>query len=132
MTTLLVAAGAVFVATLFVAAVSRGVIGFAVKSPANDETLPGPDTLRYLPQIGYAATGSAGVLAAALTMAAASWLVVRTAVFGRWLAWVGGAAVVVTGIASATLEGVFALPAIFVWVAATSVAMWRTPRARSR
>jgi hypothetical protein len=128
LTTLLVAAGAVFVAMLFVAAVSRGVIGFAVKSPANDETLPGPDTLRYLPQLGYAATGSAGVLAAALTMATTSWLIVRTAVFGRWLAWVGAAAAVVTAIASASLGGVFALPAIFVWAAAASVALWRAPR----
>ena len=46
---------------LFVAAVARGVIGFAVESPVNDESLPGPDTLRYVPQVGYAATGTGGM-----------------------------------------------------------------------
>jgi hypothetical protein len=128
LTTLVVATGAVFVSMLFVAAASRGAIGFAVKSPANDETLPGPDTLRYLPQIGYAVTGTGGLLAVAVTMATTSWLIVRTAVFGRWLAWVGGGASVLVVLANAALAGVYAIPAIHVWAAATSVAMWRAPR----
>src|SRR4029078_9000490 len=51
MTSLVMASGVLFVTMLLVAAVARGVIGFAVKSPASDESLPGPDTLRYLPQI---------------------------------------------------------------------------------
>jgi hypothetical protein len=130
LTALVSASGAVFVAMLFVAAASRGVIGFAVKSPANDETLPGPDTLRYLPQIGYAVTGTGGLLAAALTMATTAWLIVRTAVFGRWLAWVGIAAALLVVLASATLAGVYAIPAVLIWAAATSVAMWRAPRSR--
>jgi hypothetical protein len=46
------------------------VIGFAVESPAHDESLPGPDTLRYLPQIGHAVTGTGAMLAGALAMAA--------------------------------------------------------------
>jgi hypothetical protein len=65
------------------------VIGFAVKSPATDETLPGADTLRHLPQIGYAITGTASPLAIAVTIATSSWLILPTAVFGRWLAWLG-------------------------------------------
>jgi hypothetical protein len=125
LTALAVAAGVVFVAMLFVAAVSRGVIGFAAESPVNDEPLPGPDTLRYLPQIGYTITGTGGLLAAALTMAATSWLVLRTAVFGRWLAWVGIVAALVVVGASAALSGVLAIPALLVWALATSVALWR-------
>ena len=41
LTSLVVASGAVFVAMLLVAAASRGVIGFAVKSPGDNESLPG-------------------------------------------------------------------------------------------
>ena len=65
LTALAVGSGLVFVSLLSVAAAARGVIGFAVESPANNEPLPGPDTLRYLPQIGYAITGTGGLLAAA-------------------------------------------------------------------
>ena len=125
LTALVVVAGVVFVSMLCVAAAARGVIGFAVKSPVNDESLPGPDTLRYLPQIGYAITGTGGLLAAALSIAATSWLIVRTAVFGRWLAWVGAVAVLVVVGAAIALSGVFAIPALLVWTVAVSVAMWR-------
>lgn len=130
LTALVAASGTVFVAMLFVAAASRGVIGFAVKSPLNEETLPGPDTLRYLPQIGYAVTGTGGLLAAAFTMATTSWLILRTAAFGRWLAWVGAAAALVVVIASAVLSAAVAIPAVLIWAAATSVALWRAPRVR--
>lgn len=128
LTTLVVASGVVFVAMLFVAAASRGVIGFAIKSPVGDESLPGPDTLRYLPQTGYAALGAGGLLAAAVAMATTSWLIVRTAVFGRWLAWIGAAAALLIVVASAALSGVIAIPAMLVWALATSAAMWRGAR----
>jgi hypothetical protein len=127
LTTLVAASGAVFVAMLFVAAAARGVIGFAVKSPVNDEVLPGPDTLRYIPQIGYAVTATGGLLAAAVTMGATSWLILRSAVFGRWLAWVGIAAALAIVLASALLAGVLAIPAVLIWAAAASVALWRAP-----
>lgn len=126
LTALVVVAGAVFVAMLFVAAASRGLVAFAVKSPANDESLPGADTLRYAPQLGYAITGTGGVLAAALTIATTSWLTVRTSVFGRWLAWIGAVATLIVIVATALLSGIFAMPAIFVWTLATSLALWRT------
>jgi apolipoprotein N-acyltransferase len=107
---------------LFVAAAARGGIGLAIKSPGDDELLPAADTLRYYPTIGYAALGTGGLLAAGVAMAATSWLIVRTAVFGRWLAWVGAVAAVLVVVASAALVGV---PAMLVWAFATSVAMWR-------
>jgi hypothetical protein len=127
LTSLVVASGAVFVAMLLVAAASRGVIGFAVKSPGDNESLPGADTLRYLPQTGYAALGIGGLLAAAVAMATTSWLIVRTAVFGRWLAWLGAATALVTVVAAAALVGMVAIPAMLIWVLAVSVAMWRSP-----
>ena len=113
LTSLVVASGAVFVALLCVAAASRGLIGFAIK--ANDESLPGPDTLRYMPQTGYAALGAGGLLAAAVAMATTSLLIVRTAVFGRWLAWVGVAAAILVVVANVALAGMLAIPAVLVW-----------------
>ena len=127
LTSLVVASGAVFVAMLLVAAASRGVIGFAVKSPGDNESLPGADTLRYLPQTGYAALGIGGLLAAAVAMATTSWLIARTAVFGRWLAWLGAASALVIVVAAAALVGMVAIPAMLIWVLAVSIAMWRAP-----
>ena len=128
LTSLVVASGVVFVAMLFVAAASRGVIGFAIKSPGDNESLPGADTLRYLPQIGYAALGIGGMLAAAVAIATTSWIIVRTAVFGRWLAWVGALAAILVVVASVSLVGMLAIPAMLVWVVCMSVAMWRGAR----
>jgi hypothetical protein len=128
LTSLAVASGAVFVAMLFVAAASRGAIGVAIKSPGNNESLPGADTLRYVPQVGYAALGAAGLLAAAVAMATTSWLIMRTAVFGRWLAWVGGGGAILVVVANVALVGMLAIPVILVWALATSAAMWRAAR----
>lgn len=128
LTSLVVAGGAVFVAMLFVAAAARGGIGAALKSPGGNELLPGADTLRYFPTIGYTALGAGGLLAAAVAMATTSWLIVRTAVFGRWLAWVGAAAAILVVVANVALAGMLAIPAMLVWALATSVAMWRGAR----
>lgn len=125
LTTLVFASGVAFVAMLFVAAASRGAIAFALKSPGGTEPLPGPDVLRYTPQIGYAALGVGGLLAAAVAMATTSWLIVRTAVFGRWLAWIGAATASLIVVASGALAGMIAIPAMLVWALATSAAMWR-------
>lgn len=125
LTSLVATAGAVFVAMLFVAAAARGGIGFAIKSPVGNESLPGADTLRYFPTIGYATLGAGGLLAAAVAMAAMSWLIVRTAVFGRWLAWVGAVAALAIVLANVALSGVMAIPAMLVWTVATSVVLWR-------
>lgn len=125
---LVVASGGVFVAMLIVAAASRGMIGFALKAPGSKESLPGADTLRYIPQIGYAALGAGGMLAAAVAMATTSWLIVRTGAFPRWLAWVGGVAAILIIAANAALAGMLAIPVMLVWALSTSVAMWRGAR----
>jgi hypothetical protein len=82
-----------------------------------------------VPQAGYAALGAAGLLAAAVAMAATSWLVMRTAVFGRWLAWLGAAAAILVIAANAALVGMVAIPVVLVWALATSAALWRGARA---
>lgn len=126
--TLVGSAGAVFVAMLFVAAAARGVVAFAVESPLNDEALPGADTLRYLPQLGYAITGTAGMSAAALAIAGTSWLVFGTGAFGRWVAWIGAGAIAIVVVASILLSAVVSIPAVCVWAAAVGVALWRDRR----
>ncbi len=125
---LVVASGGVFVTMLIVAAASRGMIGFALKAPGSKESLPGADTLRYIPQIGYAALGAGGMLAAAVAMATTSWLIVRTGAFSRWLAWVGGVAAILIIAANVALAGMLAIPVVLVWALSTSVAMWRGTR----
>jgi len=48
------------------------------------------------------------------------------AVFGRWLAWTGAVAALVVVVACVSLSGVFAIPALLAWGAATSVALRRS------
>ena len=61
-------------------------------------------------------------------MATTSWLILRTAVFGRWLAWIGVAAALLVVAANAALVGMLAIPAVLVWALATSTALWRAAR----
>ena len=68
------------------------------------------------------------LVAAAVAIATTSWIIVRTAVFGRWLAWVGALAAILVVVASFSLVGMLAIPAMLVWVLAVSVAMWRGAR----
>ena len=68
------------------------------------------------------------MLAAAVAIATTSWIIVRTAVFGRWVAWVGAIAALLVVVASVALVGMLAIPAMLVWVLAMSVAMWRGAR----
>jgi hypothetical protein len=125
LTTIAFSAGLMFVATLFVAATARGVIGYALKSPVETQTLPGVDLLRYLPQVSYAVLGLCGLLCASLAMAVTSILAFRTRVFGRVIAWLG--VVCATGLAGASvlLAGMAVIPLLLLWTIATSVGLWR-------
>lgn len=125
LTTIVFSAGVLFVATLFVAAAARGVISYALKSPAAGEPLPSVDLLRYLPQFSYVVLGFCGLLSAALSIAVTSALAFRTRVFGRLLAWLGLACVAVLVVANTMLIGIGAIPAMLVWTVGTSVAFWR-------
>ena len=125
LTTVVFSAGLLFVATLFVAAAARGVVSYAVTSPAAGEPLPGVDLLRYLPQFSYVVLGFCGLLSAALAIAVTSALAFRTRVFGRLLAWLGVVCAAGLVLANIMLIGVGAIPAMLVWTVATSVAFWR-------
>lgn len=114
----------VFVVMLFVSGVARGVIGFATKSHW-PQPVPNVDLLRYLPQLSYAAGGLA-LLAAAVTIATTSWMILGGGVFGRWLAWLGFVVSLVLVVANGALAGVAVIPAMLIWALATSVAMWRS------
>ena len=69
-----------------------------------------------------------GLLAAAVAMETMSWLIVRTAVFGRWLAWLGAAGALVIVVANVALSGMAVIPAVLIWALATSVVLWRAAR----
>ena len=69
---------------------------------------------RVSAEISYAALGAAGLLAAAVAMATTSWLIVRTAAFVRWLAWVGASAAIVVIVANVALVGMLAIPAMLI------------------
>jgi hypothetical protein len=125
LTTVVFSAGLLLVGTLFVAATVRGVVSHAVKSPAGEQPLPGVDLLRYLPQLSYVVLGFCGMLAAALAMAVTSVLAFRTRVFGRVVAWIGVVAALVSVAANGLLVGNIAIPALLLWMVATSVAFWR-------
>jgi hypothetical protein len=124
-TTIVYGAGLLFIGTLFVAASLRGVVPAAVKSPLAEQPLPGPDLLRYLPQLSYALLGFCGLLAAATAMAFTSFIAFRTRVFGRTLAWLGLLCATAIVVANVLLIGVGAIPAMLLWTVAISVALWR-------
>jgi hypothetical protein len=125
LTTIVFSAGLLFVATLFVAATARGLIGYAVKSPAETQPLPGADLLRYLPQISYAVLGLCGMLCASAAAAVTSVLAFRTQAFGRLVAWLGIACATGMCAASVFLVGMLAVPLMLLWTVATSIALWR-------
>jgi hypothetical protein len=126
LTTIVFSAGLLFVGMLFLAATARGVISFAIRTPAGEQPLPSVDLLRYLPQISYVVLGLCGLLSAALAMAVTSVLAFRTGVFGRWLAWLGFVCAAVLVAANVVLLGIAVVPAMLVWTIATSVVLGRS------
>jgi hypothetical protein len=128
LTTVVFSSGLLFVATLFVAATVRGVISHAVKSPAGGQPLPGVDLLRYLPQISYVMLGFCGLLALALAMTVTSVLAFRHGAFGRVVAWGGIVCAAAIVAANALLVGSLAIPAVLLWIVATSMGLARGAR----
>jgi hypothetical protein len=110
LTTIVLSAGLPFVAMLFAAATARGVISYAVKSPAAEEPLSSADLLRYLPQISYVVLGFCGLLSAVLAIAVTSLLPFRTRVVGRLLAWLGLVCAAGLIVANLILIGIGAIP----------------------
>ncbi len=118
------AAGVCFSAAVLIGGSARGLVAHSVKF--GDETLPGPDTLRYVTALWSTIFTLVAIPAAAITLAAASWLVVRSRVMAAWVGWAGFAVAGVIAVATPLLVGPFALPLLMLWVIATSVELWRT------
>jgi hypothetical protein len=122
--TLVLAGGICFAAAVLIAGSARGAIAQSVEF--GDEPLPGPETLRTATVLSMTTFSLVAMPAAAFTLAAASWLIVRTGVMAAWVGWSGlGVAAVIAG-ATAFLVGPYALPLLFLWVTATSIELWRT------
>lgn len=117
------AAGIVFVAMLLAATIALGQVAGAVKF--GNAPLPSADFLRMFPQFGYGLMLLAGGLSAAASVAAASWAILRTGAFARWLGWLGIVCAFIL------LFGVFFMPmiALPIWVLAASIVLWRRPLA---
>jgi hypothetical protein len=120
-------AGLCFAAAVLIGGVARGVIAQSVK--LGDEPLPGPDMLRYMTAFSMATFALVAMPAAAIAVAAASWLIVRLQAMAVWLGWAGAAAAGVVAVATPFLMAPFAAPLIMLWVVAASVELWRTREA---
>lgn len=121
--TLVHSAGLVFVVLLLAAAAPRGAV--AIATEMGDEPLPGVDLLRYLPQVSGLALGLAAGSAAAFSMAAVSVATFNAGGFGRWFGVVSALCALGT-LAFAVLLGPFYMPILWVWLLASSVALWRS------
>ncbi len=121
------ATGICFAAALLIGDSARGVIAYSVKF--GNEPVPGPDTLRYLTSLSTVMVGVVAMPAAAISVGAASWLIVRTRALPRWLGFAGVIVVVGTAAAVATNVGAFASPLLQLWVVAAGFALWRTRNA---
>ena len=130
LTTIVYSAGLLFVGMLFLAATARGVISFAIRSPAGEQPLPSVDLLRYLPQISVCRTRS---LRTSLRCTRDDRDVdtrVQDGVFGRWLAWLGFVCAAALVAANVVLLGIAVVPAMLVWTIATSVVLGRSATTR--
>lgn len=118
------AAGLCFAAAVLIGGTARGLIAQSVKF--SDEPLPGPDTLRYMTAFSMAIFGLVAMPAAAITVGAASWLIIRTRAMAAWLGWAGFVAAAIVAVATAFLMGPLVAPLIMLWVVAASFELWRT------
>jgi hypothetical protein len=120
-------AGLVFVATLSMGSISRGLIAQSVRF--GDDPLPGPDMLRYVTQMSSEAYGLVAMPFATVVVAATSFMVLQSGAMARWIGWLG---LVVTALSAACilmLLGALSTPLIIIWVMAVGTQFLREPRA---
>lgn len=108
-----------------VTAAVRGLAGPLVDT--RGEPLPGVEVLRFMTALNYVLLGQSGMAAFALFVLGASVVVLRTAVLGRWLAYVGLVCAAVMLAAVAAQLGAFATPVAILWSLGLAVALWRAP-----
>lgn len=110
-----------FVVLLLASAAARGVIARALM---NDEPMPGPDTLRYFPQLQYSLM-EVGIMCAGACFLLAAWASKVSGAFPAYLAWTGLVAGVLT-LVGVVLVGPFVIPVVLIWAVVASVAAWRS------
>jgi hypothetical protein len=117
--------GLIFSTTLLVSAALRGVIGHMVK--VDGEPLPGLEVLRYSTALNYNLIGSITMTALGLTILAVSIVILRTAVLGKWLAYVGLVCSTIILLASLLMIGQFTIILSLLWSLCLALAIWRQP-----
>jgi hypothetical protein len=122
-------AGIAFVATFSLGAIARPLIALAFRS--GREPLPGPDTLRYASEFYIAAFGYVSIPFVAMTIAAASLVILQTRALSRVVGWLG---LVVAGLSllmAALGMGPWASPLIFIWAIGASTQLFRARGAQA-
>jgi hypothetical protein len=117
-------AGAV-TAVWLVTGAARATVGHLVDTM--NEPLPDVGVLRFATGFNYSLLGLAGLGVLALCMFAVSIVVVRTGVFGRWLAYVGLTFSTLMLVAVVAQYGAYTTPLAIVWSLCLAVAIWREP-----
>jgi hypothetical protein len=115
--------GGAVTAVWLVTGAARAVLGHLVDTM--NEPLPGVDVLRYSTGFNYTLLGQSGMAVLALCILAVSVVVLRTGVFGRWLAYVGIVCSGVTLAAVIAQFGAFTSPLAILWALCLAVAIWR-------
>jgi hypothetical protein len=101
-------------------ALARGIL-------IDNEPLPGPDLLRYLPQIRYTALGAFALPVAGLLIAATSYLILRHGGLPAWTGWLGVLSVIVILGTTALYIGQYAIPVLMLWVLCVSITVLLRP-----
>ena len=117
--------GGAVTAVWLVTGAARATLGHLVDTM--HEPLPGVDVLRFSTGMNYTLLGQSGMAVLALCILAISVVVLRTAVFGRWLGYVGGVCSAVMIGAVVAQYGAFTTPLAILWALCLSVAIWRQP-----
>jgi hypothetical protein len=125
--TFVMSAGLCFCAALLVGGVARGLIAQSVK--IGDEPLPGPDTLRYVTAFARTMFLLVSMPAAAITVGAAAWGVIRARALASWVGWSGLLVAGVIAVTTPLFVAPLTLPLLLLWIVATSIEIWRTQSA---
>lgn len=122
-------AGLIFVATFSLGAITRPLIALAFRS--GGEPLPGSDTLRYASEFYRVAFGYVSIPFVAVTIAAASLVILQTRALSRVVGWLGLVIASLTLIMVGPGMGPWASPLIFIWVIGASSQLIRARAVRA-
>jgi hypothetical protein len=122
-------AGIAFVATFSVGGITRPLIALMVRS--GSDPLPGPDTLRYASEFYTVAFGYVSIPFVAITIAAASLVILQTSALSRVVGWLGLVVATLSLVMAVLGMGPWASPLIFIWAIGASSQLFRARRAQA-